>query len=236
MKKPKYQVIKDALRQEIISDKFKNGDRFYTESELTKKFSSSSITVIRALNELAKDGYLVRIQGKGTFVSRARKNQSIEFSDIETFPINHESTKVINITRDNDPIILDKLRLSATDHYYLIERLRYNLTEAYLYQKSYIPENYINKDYSHDSYYNSIYSRFLDDFNIYMPNQPFEEINEVVFPAPNQVQQKLEIDENIPCIRQTRQTFKGKENELLEYIESYKKWNYFKIKIESSHQ
>lgn len=50
MKKHKYQVIQESLRDEIISDKFKSGDRFYTESELSKKFNASSITVIRALN------------------------------------------------------------------------------------------------------------------------------------------------------------------------------------------
>lgn len=235
MKKPKYQTIQDSLRDEIISDKFKNGDRFYTESELIKKFNTSSITVIRALNELAKDGYLVRIQGKGTFVSRARKNQSIEFSDVETFSINHDRVEVINIAKDNDPEILAKLRLASTDHYYLIERIRYNLSEAYMYQKSYIPETYINKDFTDNNYYSSIYAKFLQDFDIYMPSQPFEETNEVVFPAPNLVQEKLDINDNVPCIRQIRQTFATQNDGLFEYVESYKKWNYFKIKIESVH-
>ena len=235
MKKHKYQVIQESLRDEIISDKFKSGDRFYTESELSKKFNASSITVIRALNELAKDGYLVRIQGKGTFVSRARKNQSIEFSDVETFSINHDLVKVINITKDNDPEILTKLKLASTGYYYLIERSRYNLTEPYMYQKSYIPEAYVNKNYTDNSYYNSIYAKFFQDFDIYMPNQNFEESNEVVFPAPNLVQEKLTIDHQVPCIRQVRRTFANNHNELLEYVESYKKWNYFKFKIESTH-
>ena len=81
---PKYQYIKDDLKQQIISGKFENGDKFYTEAELIKIYDVSSITVVRALNDLAADGYIVRQQGKGTFVSRARKHKLVEFSDVET--------------------------------------------------------------------------------------------------------------------------------------------------------
>ncbi|BAV79045.1 putative HTH-type transcriptional regulator YurK [Streptococcus sp. NPS 308] len=70
---PKYQYIKDELKNKIISGQFASGDKFYTEAELIAMYDVSSITVVRALNDLAKDGYIVRQQGKGTFVSRARK-------------------------------------------------------------------------------------------------------------------------------------------------------------------
>lgn len=82
---PKYQLIKDELKQQIISGKFENGDKFYTEAELVEMFKVSSITVIRALNDLVKDGFIVRQQGRGSFVSRARKGKLVEFSDIELF-------------------------------------------------------------------------------------------------------------------------------------------------------
>ncbi len=67
---PKYQYIKDELKNKIISGQFASGDKFYTEAELIAMYDVSSITVVRALNDLAKDGYIVRQQGKGTFVSR----------------------------------------------------------------------------------------------------------------------------------------------------------------------
>ena len=52
---PKYQQIKDELKQQIISGKFENGDKFYTEAELIQMFNVSFITVVRVLNELAND-------------------------------------------------------------------------------------------------------------------------------------------------------------------------------------
>ena len=54
---PKYQLIKDELKQQIISGKFENGDKFYTEAELVEMFKVSSITVIRALNDLVKNAF-----------------------------------------------------------------------------------------------------------------------------------------------------------------------------------
>ena len=42
---PKYQHIKDELKQQIISGKFENGDKFYTEAELIKIYDVSSITL-----------------------------------------------------------------------------------------------------------------------------------------------------------------------------------------------
>ena len=121
---PKYQQIKDELKQQIISGKFENGDKFYTEAELIQMFNVSSITVVRALNELANDGYIIRQQGKGTFVSRARKHKLVEFSDVETFPIQKDKVTVLSIKRGNDLKILDKLELAPTQFYYKIDRIR----------------------------------------------------------------------------------------------------------------
>ena len=93
---PKYQYIKDELKSKIISGKFENGDKFYTEAELITMYDVSSITVVRALNELAKDGYIIRQQGKGTFVSRARKHKLVEFSDVEIFPTQNDQVTVLS--------------------------------------------------------------------------------------------------------------------------------------------
>jgi len=65
---PNYIRLKEILRDEL-KKKFKNGDLFYSQNYLIKKFKLSYATVTRALNELEREGYLYRIQGRGTFVS-----------------------------------------------------------------------------------------------------------------------------------------------------------------------
>lgn len=191
---PKYQYIKDELKQKIISGQFENGDKFYTEAELIQMYDVSSITVVRALNDLANDGYIIRQQGKGTFVSRARKHKLVEFSDVEVFPSQSDHVTVLSIERGNDGAILDKLGLKSNQFYYRIERVRETNGVTYIYQQSYIPEQYVNANYPNLEYYSSIYGRFKADYHIHMNDEPFEEINEIVFPTPKHVAEKLGID------------------------------------------
>lgn len=236
MRIPKYQLIQNDLRQQIISGKFENGDRFYTEAELSKIYNVSSITVIRAMNELVKDGYLVRYQGKGTFVSRSRKGKLVEFSDIENFPLKADHVKVLSMEKDNDPYYLEKLGLSPSDFYYKIVRLRAVGDQPYLYQQSYIPERYILTPDAKPSHFQSLYQRFKLDFNIHMSEEPFTETNEVSLPTPEHVAKALQLKDNEPSILQIRSTQLKGNDEQLEYIESYKHWKYFKFEIAANNR
>jgi len=230
---PKYQYIKDELKSKIISGQFENGDKFYTEAELITMYDVSSITVVRALNELAKDGYIIRQQGKGTFVSRARKHKLVEFSDVEIFPTQNDQVTVLSIERGNDLKFLDKLDLKRSQFYYKIERLRKAKNTPYIYHQSYIPEQYINANYPNLEYYSSIYNRFKQDYHIHMNDEHFEETNELIFPTPDAVATLLEMDTNFPTVFQVKTTQLESTGQILEYSEAYKRGDFFKIKFVS---
>jgi GntR family transcriptional regulator len=55
--------------EEISSGNWKLNDRIPSEDELCKEHQVSKITVRQAINNLVADGYLMKLQGKGTFVS-----------------------------------------------------------------------------------------------------------------------------------------------------------------------
>ena len=230
---PKYQYIKDELKSKIISGQFENGDKFYTEAELITMYDVSSITVVRALNELAKDGYIIRQQGKGTFVSRARKHKLVEFSDVEIFPTQNDQVTVLSIERGNDLKFLDKLDLKRYQFYYKIERLRKAKDIPYIYHQTYIPEQYINANYPNLEYYSSIYNRFKQDYHIHMNDEHFEETNELIFPTPDAVATLLEMDTNFPTVFQVKTTQLESTGQILEYSEAYKRGDFFKIKFVS---
>ena len=198
-------------------------------------FKVSSITVIRALNELVKDGFIVRHQGKGSFVSRARKGKLVEFSDIELFPISHDLVQVLSIDRGNDPELLKKLELPDSAFYFCIERLRTTETGPYIYQRTYLPEQYVNSNQPNE-YYNSIYQRFKLDYGIHMNEEDFTETNEVKFPTPEYEAEKLLISSNEPTVLQVRTTKRRDTQQVLEYVESYKKWDFYKIELVSKNQ
>ena len=228
---PKYQYIKDELKNKIISGQFASGDKFYTEAELISMYDVSSITVVRALNDLAKDGYIVRQQGKGTFVARARKHKLVEFSDVEIFETKDDKVTVLSIERGNDLKYLEKLGLRGDQFYYKIERVRETNGVTYIYHSSYIPEQYINANYPNLEYYSSIYTRFKLDYHIHMNDEHFEEINEIVFPTPKHAASILGIDTKFPTVFQTKTTQLEATGQVLEYIETYKRSDFYKIKF-----
>src|SRR5690625_3546782 len=64
---PLYKQVKQKMIKEI-NQYMKAGDLIPTESELEEKFNVSRITVRKAIDELVEEGYVEKIQGKGTFV------------------------------------------------------------------------------------------------------------------------------------------------------------------------
>ena len=188
MKVPKYQLVQNELRQQIISGKFENGDKFYTEAELTKLYNVSSITVIRAMNELVKDGYLIRQQGKGTFVSRSRKGKFVKFSDIEIFSTDEDTVAVLACEKGNDQRILKKLQLDKNNFYYKITRVRYAKDEPYIYHQSYIPSRYIQQPDAPLEHFQSIYQRFKLDLTSTCPKNPSLKPMKSAFQPQNQLQ------------------------------------------------
>lgn len=157
---PKYLQIENELKQEIISGKFKYGDKFYSEAQLKDKFNVSSITVIRAVKDLVKAGYLVRHQGKGTFISRSRKDKLVRLSDNEVFSNKQEedTVKVLKLQEEKQSEILKKLGLPKYDSYYYIERLRLIGDTPFMVHRSFIPAKFINRNLAKDpNNYHSIY-------------------------------------------------------------------------------
>ncbi len=64
--------LRDALQRQIIDGSYRPGESFPTEREIAEHFRVSRTTIREALVDLVQDGFLVRQQGKGTFVARAK--------------------------------------------------------------------------------------------------------------------------------------------------------------------
>ena len=74
---PLYYQIKSRLLEAIESGMLKPGDRVPSERELSDRFTVSRMTARQALVELENQGYLNRIQGKGTYVSIPKFEQPL---------------------------------------------------------------------------------------------------------------------------------------------------------------
>lgn len=67
----KYLVIKNTIKEQLLSGVLKYGDKVPSEAELCEQYDVSRISAKRALDELAYEGYIVRQRGRGSFVSYA---------------------------------------------------------------------------------------------------------------------------------------------------------------------
>ena len=66
-----HQVYLD-LRRALTAGEWSPGDRLPPERELATRYGCSLITIRHALGELAREGRIERIRGRGTFVLRSR--------------------------------------------------------------------------------------------------------------------------------------------------------------------
>lgn len=65
---PLYAQIRQELEQDILSKKLKPGDKLPSEKDLAFRFGVSRMTARRAIDQLVSQGWLKRVQGKGTYV------------------------------------------------------------------------------------------------------------------------------------------------------------------------
>ncbi len=72
---PAYYRLQEALRGKIEDGHWKPGEPIPSERLITEEYKISVGTVKKALGNLVGEGYLYRVQGKGTFVGRSTLRQ-----------------------------------------------------------------------------------------------------------------------------------------------------------------
>jgi GntR family transcriptional regulator of arabinose operon len=77
---PKYRQLKQEVMSWLYTGQLKPDEQMPSEHEIASRFQMSRQTVRQTLGELEKEGWLYRIQGKGTFVSvpKSRTLQEVQ--------------------------------------------------------------------------------------------------------------------------------------------------------------
>lgn len=74
---PLYLQVEKIIRERIEQGEFETGDPLPTEQELMESFDVSRTTVRQALKRLAEDNTIIKVQGKGTYVSQPKIQQEL---------------------------------------------------------------------------------------------------------------------------------------------------------------
>jgi DNA-binding GntR family transcriptional regulator len=224
----KYERIKQDIISEIRQGIFKPGDKLYSESDLKKKYDVSSITAVKALQELVNEGYVVRYQGKGTFVSKRKRRELIQYTDLEHSPAS-ESVVVLDVNLV-DPADLPT-NIHATEPYLEIVRLKKNGGVPYNFITSYIAAHLVHAENRNKKGLRSVYDRVAEDSGIDLLHQQFQQIVNVVYPVDSDIAEYLGITDG-PAIKQDVTNY-APDQQVLEYTTSYKRWDYFSVMLES---
>ena len=138
---PKYQRIERDIITSIRNGDLKPGDKVDSESVLKKKYGVSTITVRKAFSDLINDGYLVGVQGAGTFVAKKQMIQaltSISFNEELIRQGYSTSMKIDRIEYVINATAAEKLGVDKDEEILCISRIRYADDNPVAYHISYI--------------------------------------------------------------------------------------------------
>ena len=105
---PLYFQLEQILKSKIITGEYMPGEQVPTERELCETYQVSSITARQAVLNLVAERLLIRMPGKGTFVTEGIANiNTLQFSgrinDLITDGLKTQEVKVLSIHRIKAP-------------------------------------------------------------------------------------------------------------------------------------
>lgn len=197
--------------QDLVSTTLRPGDALLGERQLEEQFGVSRITVRRAISDLVQDGALVRIKGKGTFVSHGLVRSTLHlasFNEDMRAAGFEPSTRVINAATAEPPAAAaEHLGLAAGDAAYQVRRLRLANGAPVSVDESWLPPRLL-PDLLAEDLTGSLY-RVLSTCG--HPVQHVEQTVEAAA-APEDTAALLDIEPGAPVLLFRRRSFTGEED------------------------
>lgn len=200
--KPIYLQICDFIREKIDSGEIPIGSRVWSESDLMEKFEVSRNTARKAIETLQNEGIVLRIQGKGSFVSQPKVNYGLqtlmsfseEISEKKLVP----TSKIISFIREHpDAFHAENLKISVDEWVFRLERVRNADGQPIAYQVAFIPEKLCPALLDYDFTNQSLYETLEEKYSHILSWQKTI-IRPIV--ADRKVSQKLKVPMNAPLL------------------------------------
>jgi GntR family transcriptional regulator len=145
---PLYARLRQAIHDRLRSGEWRPGDQIPTMRELGVAYGVSRITVVQALDELSREGLLIRWQGKGVFVGQPQADaphMPLQSFTEETVGRGHTpSSRTLRLARETaTPAVSARLGLKPDEGVVLLERLRLIDGCPIALQHVYLPEHLV---------------------------------------------------------------------------------------------
>jgi len=141
---PLYSQVRERLRERIADGTYAPQARLPSESEIGTLLGVSRITVRQALGDLQKEGVIVKVPGKGTFVAETRPSQ--ELARLEGFgeAMSRKGHRIVNrvvkhAQVEASPTVAARLRVAPGAPVTEIHRVRWLDREPVSFEITYLP-------------------------------------------------------------------------------------------------
>lgn len=155
--------VKNALRARIESGEYAENSRILPERALCEEFRVSRTTIRQALQDLENSGYILRHQGRGTYVKPHVIEQPL--SSVYSFAEELRKQNIIPGTRmlSLNTILAQKpvedmLMVKPGTLLRVVCRLRLANDMPYVYETSYLPAEYLGTATSEEISVNGLYN------------------------------------------------------------------------------
>lgn len=143
--KPVFRQISDAIRHDIETGALGAGVALPSEREYSARLGVSRMTVRSAINELAKEGWLLRRHGRSTIVSSVKINKNalgfMSFTEDMQSRGMKASSKVLQCREEvADAAVAAQLGLPAGSRVIFIERVRLANGEPMALERVHLPQ------------------------------------------------------------------------------------------------
>lgn len=224
---PKYYELRQWLRQHI--DGLPPGTPVPPERTLSDRFNISRTTVRQALHDLAVEGRIVRMQGRGTFVATPKVTQNLQLTsytqDMQAQGLRPGSHLIDVAVTDAEADVAASLGVPEGAPVVRVERVRSANGEPMAVETVYLSQERfpdIGKELGEDT---SLYSVLEEQYGV-VPAQGEETIETVL--APPAVSRLLGTDATTPMLMLTR-TSRDADGVPVEHVRSLYRGDRFRL-------
>lgn len=228
---PIYYQIEEYIKNLIENKDLKPGDMIPSEREFTDLFKVSRMTVRQAVMELVNEGILIRLKGKGTFVSEKKIEQPLQglkgfTEEMEKLGFKPSSKLLDFQVREAPEHVADLLQLGEKEQVYEIKRIRLADEMPMAIETTFIPCGLV-KNLTVNIISRSLYSYIEKECRLEIDSA--SQSLEAALASPEEAR-LLHVAENVPVLLMERCTYL-KSGKPLEFVKAVYRGDRYKFLI-----
>ncbi len=213
--------LKTELYEKINSGAWAEGFKIPSENELCDEYGISRTTVREVLNEMVQTGYIVRKQGKGSFVAKPAVEQTLTSNyslsaDLEQQGKTSEFILLSFSLVNAKPSSVDLFEIAADEKLFEVVRIRTIDGQVFAWESALVPEKYMKGATSEDIEAKGLYPTIKEYSGLY-PVEAEERIEAVI--CPEAICKAMQLPQNTAVMKVKRNT--KSQNGYIEKCESY---------------